>query len=216
MARAKDVVFSEMANRGRYHYAEQIIEEMYGHWYDEFFYSGNRASHEGQIARGERRNRGRDSEKVRVKNGKASREVDNEIFRGYAIPKTKDGNYIVESGNVMMVTNGDRHDPSLEMVIVLDDEYETFMATAKEVIYNEARYGDVHAAARVIEGVYWPGYARFYDAEAYRANAKYERNRKRSLRQRLEDAAATGKVRHIYHLNARARRKPGMPRPSHC
>ena len=33
---------------------------------------------------------------------------------------------------------------------------------------------------------------------------------KRSLRQRLEDAAAIGKVRHIYHLNARARRKPGM------
>ena len=120
------------------------------------------------------------------------RAIDNEIFRGYAIPKTKDGNYIVESSNVMMITNGDRHDPSLEMVIVLDDEYETFMATAKEVIYNEARYGDVHAAARVIEGIYWPGYARFYDAEAYRADGKYERNRKRSLRQRLEDEAAAG------------------------
>lgn len=158
MARAKDVVFSEMANRGRYHYAEQIIEEMYGHWYAEFFYSGNRASHEGQIARGERTNRGRDSEKVRVKNGKASREVDNEIFRGYAIPKIKDGNYIIESGNVMMVTNGDRHDPSLEMVIVLDDEYETFMATAKEVIHNEGFLVPIRALALQEEPLRSPFY----------------------------------------------------------
>ena len=120
------------------------------------------------------------------------RAIDNEIFRGYAIPKTKDGNYIVESGNVMMITDGNRHDPSLEMVIVLDDEYETFMATAKEVIYNEARYGDVQAAARIIERVYWPGYASFYDAGAYRTDGKDERNRKRSLRQRIEDAAAAG------------------------
>jgi hypothetical protein len=103
LARAKDVVFSEMANRGRYHYAEQIIEEMYGHWYAEFFYSGNRASHEGQIARGERTNRGRDSEKVRVKNGKASREVDNEIFRGYAIPKIKDGNYFRQNTSMGII-----------------------------------------------------------------------------------------------------------------
>lgn len=152
------MVFSEMANRGRYHYAEQIIEEMYGDGYAEFFYSGDRASHEGQIARGERTNRGRDSGKVRVKNGKASREVDNEIFRGYAIPKTKDGNYIVESGNVMMVTNGDRHDPSLEMVIVLDDEYETFMATAKEVIHNEGFLVPIRALALQEEPLRSPFY----------------------------------------------------------
>ena len=64
LARAKDVVFSEMANRGRYHYAEQIIEEMYGDGYAEFFYSGNRTSHEGQIAKGKGTNRGAYSSKV--------------------------------------------------------------------------------------------------------------------------------------------------------
>ena len=184
--------------------SRQIIDETYRDGYAEFFYSGDRASDEGQIARGERTNRGRDSEKVRVKNGKASREVNNEIFRGYAIPKTKDGSYIVESGNVMMVANGDRHDPSLEMVIVLDDKYETTMARAKEAVYYAAKRGDVQGAEQLIENLYGSGYASFYDGDLYRENEKYERNRKRRLRQRLEDAAATGIVRHIYHLNARA------------
>lgn len=135
-----------------------------------------------------------DNEVISAKN-KADliRAIDNEIHRGYSIPKDKDGNYIVESGNVMMFTNGDRHNPSLEMVIVLDDQLETLMADAKEEIYNGAKSGDVRGAAETIANVYWDGYASIHLPETYRADENYGRGRKRSVRQILEDEAGTGR-----------------------
>ena len=144
-----------------------------------------------------------DNEVISAKN-KADliRAIDNEIYRGYAIPKDKNGNYIVESGNVMMFTDGNRHNPSLDMVIVLDDEYETPMATAKEVIYYEAQRGDVRAAEQIIEGIYGSGYASIYNAETYRTDEGYDRRRKRSVRQILEDEAGEGRSYSLKDSNA--------------
>ena len=65
-----------MATRGRYHDAEQIIEEMYGYGYAELFYPEDRASYERENAGRKGTDRGRNSENAQVKNGKSSRDVD--------------------------------------------------------------------------------------------------------------------------------------------
>ena len=52
--------------------------------------------------------------------------------RGYYIPKTYDGEYILESDNKMIFTNGDYHFPEISRVVVFNDMYESNIAEYKE------------------------------------------------------------------------------------
>ena len=92
--------------------------------------------------------------------------------RGYYIPRSKNGQYIVESDNTLMLTNGDYKAPTISTVIRLNDKSETNMALAKELIFDEERqYGSHNVSKRVIEDVYGEGYVSEFHRGDYRTDA---------------------------------------------
>ena len=80
---------------------------------------------------------------------------------GYYYPRTFDGEYIVENGNVMMFTDGNYEQPTISRVISFNDKSETNMAEYKEWIYNGVRQRGttgLREAIDLIEAIEGDGY----------------------------------------------------------
>ncbi|MBQ4566496.1 MAG: hypothetical protein IJA48_09120 [Oscillospiraceae bacterium] len=80
---------------------------------------------------------------------------------GYYYPRTFDGEYIVENGNVMMFTDGNYEQPTISRVISFNDKSETNMAEYKEWIYNGVRQrgtAGLREAIDLIEAIEGDGY----------------------------------------------------------
>lgn len=80
--------------------------------------------------------------------------------RGYYTPRSERGEYIIESGNKLIFTDGDFKAPQVSRVIVFNDTFEDTMAFAKAVIYDEERYSTERGETlRIVKDVFGDAYA---------------------------------------------------------
>ena len=91
-------------------------------------------------------------------------------YKGYQ--RTINGDYFVESNNLLMVVDADYHNPLVKTIYAFNDENETNRARAKERLKNAKGIPDGNREAlRVIEDVFGEGYVEQYDSETGRAYA---------------------------------------------
>lgn len=109
--------------------------------------------------------------------------------RGYYVPKSATGEYIIEANNKLIFTNGDYTSPTINSVIALNDKSETNMSLAKEwIIDEESRYGRHDQAERIIEDVYGQGYVSEYSEPIGRAYVGKEQRGERANSRRTSEA----------------------------
>ena len=91
-------------------------------------------------------------------------------YKGYQ--RTINGDYFVESNNLLMVVDADYHNPLVKTIYAFNDENETNRARAKERLKNAKGIPNGNREAlRVIEDVFGEGYVEQYDSETGRAYA---------------------------------------------
>ena len=119
--------------------------------------------------------------------------------RGYSYHRTYNGEYIIESGNKMIFTNGDFNRPNISRVITFNDTHENNMADYKEWIYNAVDQRDpsrLRETLRIIENIEGVGYAveqsNRIDGTYERKNGRGEGSNRRADSQRAEST----KVKH--------------------
>ena len=79
--------------------------------------------------------------------------------RGYNVPRTSTGEYIIDTGNRLLFTDADFKAPTLSRVITIDDRYEDTMADVKGWIYDAERVQAGNGEAlRVIASIYGDSY----------------------------------------------------------
>ena len=78
---------------------------------------------------------------------------------GYTEIETAKGTYLIDIGNKIIETDADWDDPSVEMIIVLNDTSESNMLAAKEIIKYDARTtGRYDLSRQTIVRLYGKGY----------------------------------------------------------
>ena len=95
--------------------------------------------------------------------------------RGYYSHRTYNGEYIIESDNKLIFTNGNFEKPNISRVIEFNDSHEDSMAWAKGWIYDEAQRGMagwLDASIEVINSVYGEGYTKRFDHASSRVDEK--------------------------------------------
>ncbi len=113
--------------------------------------------------------------------------------RGYTLPETKNGEYIVEVGNKLIFTDGDYDAPVITEVIILHDDNETNMSLAKEWIFDEeARFGRHDEAKRSIEIFYRQAYGSYYRKSDYSTDGKLLERREGADRTADSSGAESG------------------------
>ena len=109
--------------------------------------------------------------------------------RGYSVPRTKNGAYIIEHKNKLMYTDGDYKAPTLSKVIVFETRYDANMADVKGKVFDEerntARNGET---IEFLNGLYGAGFVTEYNARTYQRNGRENGRRKRN------DSRATGEA----------------------
>lgn len=93
--------------------------------------------------------------------------------RGYYVPKSKNGQYIIDVGRKLIFTNGDFKSTTMSNIIEFADGYETNIFEYKELIINEERNTAQHRdSMQIIEIVQGEGYVREYNQADYRTDAR--------------------------------------------
>ena len=117
--------------------------------------------------------------------------------RGYYIPKTYDGEYILESDNKMIFTNGDYHFPEISRVVVFNDMYESNIAEYKEWIIDEARNSSwIGESIELIKGIEGEEYDREYSKELYERDARETGEREGRNRGAALERTGSEEVKH--------------------
>ncbi len=125
-------------------------------------------------------------------------------------PKSSDGEFIIESSNVLIYTNGDFENPRVSKIIIINSEYETEIDDIRRQIYEvEKGKSTFEMATRIIENSYGYGCTSVITGENYRANEEIGReiqgengrevtrtrskaSRKREYNQRFREASRKG------------------------
>lgn len=91
-------------------------------------------------------------------------------YKGYQ--RTINGDYFVESNNLLMVVDADYHNPLVKTIYQFNDDHETNMAKAKELLKNEKGNPTGNRnALRTINALYGDGYVEQYDSAVSRTHA---------------------------------------------
>ena len=100
--------------------------------------------------------------------------------RGYrSIPKSKNGQYIIDVGQKLIFTNGDFKAATISSIIEFHGEYEANMNEYKEWIIDEERSTAQHGESiQIIEIVQGEGYVSEHLSPAYRTDARQNGSRK--------------------------------------
>ena len=90
-------------------------------------------------------------------------------YKGYQ--RTINGDYFVESNNLLMVVDADYHNPLVKTIYQFNDDHETNMAKAKELLKNEkGNPTGNRKALRTINALYGAGYVEQYDSSVSRTH----------------------------------------------
>ena len=101
--------------------------------------------------------------------------------RGYrSIPKSKNGQYIIDVGQKLVFTNGDFKKTTIDSIIEFSVEYESNIHEYKEWIIDEERHTAQHGASiQIIEIMQGTGYVSEHFPTTYRTNERKNGRRER-------------------------------------